>query len=198
MYCETCYGIPASSYFVMHPESTLKHSLALTRAVIEHFTGDRQNEITGRLCLPHNNPSSIPYDLKLAHKLHCGHEVMSHPPRPCASNCSDNPECKGRRLLENNKQGDIIFCYECTYRAEKLYERFASVGKGVTVSGPKAGLFDVLHLPQWKLLHSQAGPSHDDASHGDDDHHARVVGNELPAEPKLEPNNSSTGLDTEA
>jgi hypothetical protein len=127
IFCEICHGLPASSYFIIPRD--LKRALAFTRPVIEHFTGLTNEQIIYRLCKPFYNPNQLGYDWKLTHILRCGHEVWAQPARPCAANCSDSPECKSRIFPGNNKQGDVIFCHECVYRAEMVYERYAYAGK---------------------------------------------------------------------
>ena len=144
IYCEVCYGIPASSYFVGNRETPYKRALALTRSVIEYYTSYSQKEILDRLCLPFSNPNALPHDWKLAHLLRCGHKVWAQPARPCASNCSDNPQCKGTIFPGNFKQGDAIFCHECTHRAEMVYQRYANASKSSAMLGSKHGMNGVL------------------------------------------------------
>ncbi|KAJ4288587.1 hypothetical protein N0V90_011824 [Kalmusia sp. IMI 367209] len=131
IYCETCQGIPVSSYFIMTPKVTYKRALALTRPVIEHFARYTHDQIHAQMCKPFYNPDGLPFDHKLTHTLHCGHEVWAQPARPCGANCIDMPACRGRIFPGNEKQGDAILCHECVWRAEKVYERYAQVGRAV-------------------------------------------------------------------
>ncbi|KAF1976287.1 hypothetical protein BU23DRAFT_551750 [Bimuria novae-zelandiae CBS 107.79] len=187
IYCEICYGIPASSFFAADRKTKFKYALAMTRTVIEYFTGYSQQEIVDRLCRPFFNPKHLPYDWKLTHLLRCGHEVWAQPARPCASNCSDNPECKCRIFPGNEKQGDVIFCHECTYRAEMVYARYANAGKGVAVLGPKSCWQGVL-VPgtTWNTPTSQSPSPYGVAPSGFGDSRQPTVPNGLPLDPTLE------------
>lgn len=160
IFCEICHGLPASSYFIVPRD--VRRALAFTRPVIEHFTGLANEQIVHRLCKPFHNPNQVDYDWKLTHILRCGHKVWAQPARPCAANCSDTPECKSRIFPGNNKQGDVIFCHECVYRAEMVYERYAQAERGLARrSESQMGLRGVLipgeaqYIPQ-----PQVGPTY--------------------------------------
>ncbi|KAK7182583.1 uncharacterized protein CC84DRAFT_867570 [Paraphaeosphaeria sporulosa] len=157
IYCEICHGLPAGSYFVVPRD--VRRALAFTRPVIEHFCGLASEEIVNQLCRPFYNPDKLGYDWKLTHILRCGHQVWAQPARPCAANCSDTPECKSRIFPGNNQQGDVIFCYECVYRAEIVYARYAQAGRDLTRrSESQTGLQGVLvpgnaqHVPQPQVV----------------------------------------------
>ncbi|KAF9728375.1 hypothetical protein PMIN04_007051 [Paraphaeosphaeria minitans] len=159
IYCEICYGLPASSYFVVPRD--VRRALAFTRPVIEHFTGLTNEQIVNKLCKPFYNPNQLGYDWKLTHILRCGHQVWAEPARPCAANCSDNPECESRIFPGNNKQGDIIFCHECVYRAEMVYARYAQIGRSLTRgSESQAGPQSVLVPGNAQVLQPQIGPTY--------------------------------------
>ncbi|KAL1598788.1 hypothetical protein SLS60_007930 [Paraconiothyrium brasiliense] len=169
IFCEICYGMPASSYFVVPRE--VKRALAFTRPVIEHYTGFTNEQIVKLLCKPfyNRNHPHPGYNWQLPHILRCGHEVWAQPARPCAANCIDIPECKNRISLGNKKQGDVIFCHECVYRAEMVYERYAQIGKAMTQGtsshmGPQGVL---VPKKAWDIPQTQVGSTVATAGTGD-------------------------------
>ncbi|KAF2683713.1 hypothetical protein K458DRAFT_487813 [Lentithecium fluviatile CBS 122367] len=131
LFCEICYGLPISSYNIVNPGHGYRRALCLTRPVISHFTGFTDEITEYFLAELFYNPQSKGFDHKFTHYLRCGHEVWSAPFRPCASNCNDMPPCRGRIFPRNVKQGDAILCKECTYRAELVYSRYVTAGRGV-------------------------------------------------------------------
>ncbi|KAF2442673.1 hypothetical protein P171DRAFT_47418 [Karstenula rhodostoma CBS 690.94] len=180
IFCEICNGLPASSYFVVPRD--VRRALAFTRPVIEHFTGLANDEIVRRLCKPFYNPNQLGYDWKLTHILRCGHEVWAQPARPCAANCSDTPACKSRIFPGNNRQGDAIFCHECVYRAEMVYERYAQVGRGLAQgSESQMGLRGVL-VPgrAWDIPQPQVGSTYGIADPSSGNHQEYPAADGLP------------------
>ncbi|KAK3209316.1 hypothetical protein GRF29_69g1473632 [Pseudopithomyces chartarum] len=197
IYCEICYGIPASSFFVGDRETSYKRALALTRTVIEHYTGYNQAGILDRLCPSFSNPKPSEHDWKLVHKLRCGHEVLAQPARPCASNCLDSPACKCTIFPGNFRQGDVIFCHECTHRAELVYQRYANASKSVAMLGSKHGLNGVLvPVAAPDTLQGLDVPSamayRPNFSQVDDHEHA-IAELESPMHPRLDQDSSFTG-----
>ncbi|KAJ4360356.1 uncharacterized protein N0V89_000918 [Didymosphaeria variabile] len=198
IFCEICHGIPASSYFVIPRE--VKRALAFTRPVIEHYTGFTNEQIVKRLCKPFYNPNQLGYDWKLPHILRCGHEVWAQPARACAANCSDTPECKNRTFLGNKKQGDVIFCHECVYRAEMVYERYAQVGKAMTYGASShMGLQGVL-VPEkgWDIPQAQVGSTYGVATAGFGDYPEYIAADRLPPDSMSEGDSSFPSPGAEA
>jgi hypothetical protein len=130
LFCEMCTGIPFASYNLANPEHEFRRALGLTRPVIEHFTNYDIEVLNFFLSEIFYNPQHKDFEHKYTHYLSCGHEVWCAPVRPCAANCMDMPPCRGRIFPHNVKQGDAVLCKECTYRAELVYSRYITTGRG--------------------------------------------------------------------
>lgn len=185
IFCEICHGLPASSYFVIPRQSNVKRALALTRTVIQHFTGFNNDQIDASLCQPYHTFEQLDNNCTPTHVLRCGHEVRVPYARPCAANCSDTHECNSRKAIGSGKNADIIYCHECVYRAEKVYERYAQVGKGISGGeGSRMELRGVL-MPKkaWDIPHPQVEATHSTPNAGFREYQPERVASGSPLDP---------------
>jgi ribosomal protein L37E len=149
LYCEVCYGIPFERYKLLTSKeapSTLRTAFSLTRSMLQSTFAVHLDNVNALLCSPVFDRSQVPFHWQYAHRLRCGHVVLSVNSRPCAANCSDGSSCRDKsfpwqeelaeRLEEGpgERLGDVIFCQECIARAELVHERFARL----EASKPKA------------------------------------------------------------
>ncbi|KAF2641949.1 hypothetical protein P280DRAFT_289018 [Massarina eburnea CBS 473.64] len=124
IYCEVCEGIPIMSYDKAHPKHSLRRALVFRRDLMGLFYSSIvqqpivAKEVFGVLAFVYAPP-------EYKHRLHCNHTVVCPTARECAANC--DVTCP--HPLKINL-GDIIPCYECVLRAERVYSQYLLIGGG--------------------------------------------------------------------
>jgi hypothetical protein len=88
------------------------------------------SQVNALLCWPFFDPGHQGFDWNHTHRLLCGHRVWSNSVRPCAVNCTLEPDCRefGVSGEDHTERGvDAILCHECVTRAELVFRRWAKL-----------------------------------------------------------------------
>jgi hypothetical protein len=133
LHCETCYGIPFDRYKLLtatEKPSTLRRSLALTYPLLQATLALDSSQVNALLCWPFFDPGYQGFDWYHTHRLLCGHRIWTNSVRPCAVNCTLQPDCRDLGVLGEDYTGrgaDAVLCHECVARAGLVFRRYAKL-----------------------------------------------------------------------